>query len=236
MMVALYLRDVGRMGPGESAFWIMALPIALSVTTVLTGRWLQSCKGRNLGHGVLLMRAAVIGVADKAMAVVFFWNGGVDRVFLVAMLTMQGVVAASSSVALRVLILEPVSEKDRGSVNGVLNTVISVANSLGSALGVGLPAVDAVDVGEKFEGTPQFAMEQRVRGYRAGATLLLLGYMSFLFLPVALATRSTKRRDMIMINVGSVGLGLVVLFSGTVTSSVFDAPVNYSQPIVTMVP
>lgn len=227
MMVALYLRDVGRMGAGESAFWNASRPIVSSVTMVITGRWLQSDKGRALGHGWLLMAAAIIGVAGQVMAVVFFWNGGVDKAFLIAMLTVQGLVAASSSVTLRVLILEPVSETDRANVNGVLNTAISVANSLGSALGVGLPAMGAVDRGEQFE-SPQVGMQQRVRGYRAGAALLLLGYMAFLFLPVALsleATGSTARRH--MMTVGAVGLGFALLLSGTVTSKVFDAPVDY---------
>ena len=59
-------------------------------------------QARGYSYGMVVCAAAVVGVIDKAMAVSFGWNGGTDKPTLVAMLALQGAVAAVSSVTLRV--------------------------------------------------------------------------------------------------------------------------------------
>ena len=126
MMVSLYLRDVGKMGPSDSAFWSVSRPIVSSAVMVFTGRLLQRCKARGYSYRLVVSAAAVVGVVDKTMSVTFGWNGGADKPTLVTMLALQGAVAAVSSIALRVLILELVSEDERGSTNGTFVSISTV--------------------------------------------------------------------------------------------------------------
>ena len=58
--------------------------------------------------------------------------------------------------------------------SGVLNTAVSVAQSLGSALGVGLPALEPLDAVRAAEATPRSETDRAVRAYRVGSSILLL--------------------------------------------------------------
>ena len=107
---------------------------------------------------------------------------------------------------------------------------------------MGLPALEPLDAVEAREATPQSEAERAVRAYRVGSSILLLAYLSFLFLPVALGAKRSPRapqgiglprtRKGAMV-VGGAGLALVLLFSGSILEYAADAPVNYAGTFTT---